>query len=80
LNTLIENEIFSEGYPISSHNLKDRPITILALTFPSTYLSGKNSIALFNGLFILKYHWHWFSLIEGRKSYWAKVREIKKPI
>ena len=23
---------------------------------------------------------HWFSLIEGRKSYWAKVREIKKPI
>jgi len=24
--------------------------------------------------------WHWFSLIEGRKSYWAKVREIKKPI
>jgi mRNA-degrading endonuclease toxin of MazEF toxin-antitoxin module len=23
---------------------------------------------------------HWFSLIEGRKSHWAKVREIKKPI
>jgi hypothetical protein len=23
---------------------------------------------------------HWFSLIERGKSYWVKVREIKKPI
>jgi len=23
---------------------------------------------------------HWFSLIERGKSYWIKVREIKKPI
>jgi len=41
------------------------------------YLKFKNEVLQ---LAILRNSRHWFSLIEGRKSYWAKVREIKKPI
>jgi superoxide dismutase len=45
-----------------------------------TDLGRSDRKALESNLMILMAHRHWFSLIEGRKSYWAKVREIKKPI